>query len=104
MQQDAEAAFWGYRIGEIAPKVGDLVGYARKKNLTYEEGQAYFDKTGSYASHTDVVVATHPGEIEVIGGNVSDSVTKKILKLDPNGTLADKSQPWFVVMRRRLPG
>lgn len=91
-QRDKNFAFWGYRISERAPKVGDLVGYARSGGTSYDYQPTV------YPSHTDLVVAVRPGEIEVIGGNVQDSVTKKILKTDENGLLIDKHHRWFVVM------
>ncbi|MCP4073831.1 MAG: DUF2272 domain-containing protein [Hyphomicrobiales bacterium] len=100
------ASFWGFKIDKAVPEVGDIVGYARKKSgtLSYEDGQAWYDKTGGYLSHSDVVVAVRSGVIEVIGGNVSDSLTKKILEADPiTGKLIDRSSPWFVVMKRRNP-
>lgn len=102
--KDKTAAYWGYRVDEAQakPEVGDLIGYARsKKALTSAKVLAYFDRTGSYESHTDIVVAKRAGEIDVIGGNVRDSVTKKTLAIDSNGLLADTSFYWFVVMKKR---
>lgn len=102
---DTSATFWGFRTSEAAPAVGDLVGYARKQNgtVTMAEAQTFFDKTDSYFSHTDLVVEVRPGEIDVIGGNVSDSVTMKTLRTDHGtGFLIDTSNPWFVVMKHRL--
>jgi hypothetical protein len=97
------ATYWGHRLTEksATPRVGDLIGYARGDNMTIEKAQAFFDKTSSYTSHTDIVVAQRPGEIDVIGGNVRDSVTKKTLALTDRGLLADRNHPWFVVLRRR---
>jgi hypothetical protein len=99
------AAYWGYRADEpdAIPEVGDLVGYPRAKGvkLTKAKALAYFDRTGSYTSHTDLVVAKRPGEIDVIGGNVRDSVTRKTLRIGPDGRLADTSHAWFVVMKLR---
>jgi hypothetical protein len=97
------AAYWGRRVTEPAatPRVGDLIGYARGENMTFEKAQTFFDKTTPYTSHTDIVVAERPGEIDVIGGNVRDSVTKKTLALTARGLIADRSHPWFVVLRRR---
>jgi hypothetical protein len=102
-EHDSGAAYWGRRINEpsAAPQPGDLVGYARGKNMTFEKAQAFFDKTSPYESHTDIVVARRSGEIDVIGGNVRDSVTKKTLPLSSSGLLADRSHPWFVVLRHR---
>lgn len=99
---DKKAAYWGFRVdeAEAQPDVGDLVGYVRGKGMTKAKALTYFDKTGSYPSHTDIVVAKRAGEIDVIGGNVRDSVTKKTLALDGKGLLADPVHNWFVVMKR----
>jgi hypothetical protein len=100
---DKNAAYWGRRINEAsaAPRPGDLIGYARGDNMTFEKAQAFFDKTTPYASHADIVVARRANEIDIIGGNVRDSVTKKTIPLTPRGLIADRSHPWFVVLRRR---
>lgn len=89
---DKSFAYWGYRLKERAPQVGDLVGYARQSGITYD----YQPLT--YSSHTDLVVAVRPHEIDVIGGNVKDSVSLKTLGTDSKGLLIDKNQRWFVVM------
>lgn len=90
--KDKRFAFWGYRLQERAPQVGDLVGYAR------QEGIAFDYQPVVYKSHTDLVVAVRPGEIDVIGGNVKDSVTLKTLRTDREGKLIDTHYRWFVVM------
>jgi len=99
---DATAPYWGFRIGEVggAPKVGDLVAYARGTAMTQQKAAALFDSTSSYQSHTDVVVARRPGEIDVIGCNVLDSVTMKTLPLDAQGHVADTRHFWFAVLKR----
>ena len=98
-----KASYWGFRIDEPAatPDVGDLIGYARAKGLTRAKALAYFDRTGAYPSHTDLVVAKRPGQIDVIGGNVRDSVTMKTLPLNAAGQLADTKHFWFVLMKHR---
>jgi hypothetical protein len=77
-----------------------MVGYTYA-NVTFEQAQAYFDKTGNYPSHTDVVVERRPREIDVIGANVLDSVTKKTIPLTAAGLIADRTHKWFVVLKRR---
>lgn len=98
------AAYWGYRVdeAEAVPDVGDLVGYVRGKNMSRADILKYYDKTARYDSHTDIVVARRSGEIDVIGGNVLDSVTKKTLATNAQGQLIDTSHKWFVVMKNRL--
>lgn len=85
---NTKATFVGYKINEKNYEVGDLICYSRQDGVTY-------DTVGNYASHCDLIVAKRPNEIEVIGGNVSDSVTKKILPLDTSGNLGDRSHKWF---------
>lgn len=94
-REDPGFAYWGYRLSERAPQVGDLVGYARQGGVSYDYQPTV------YASHTDLVVAVRPHEIDVIGGNVKDSVTLKTLATDAQGRLIDPHQRWFVVMAPR---
>lgn len=97
------ALYWGFRISEAqaTPDVGDIIGCARVPGIKFEDAQLFFDKTKSYPSHSDIVVARRPREIDVIGANVSDSVTKKTLPLTQSGLLADRTNPWFAVLKRK---
>ena len=95
---DSDSAFFGYRLNEYSPQIGDLVGYARQDGVNYDTAT----KTGNYKSHTDIVVDVREGEIDVIGGNVSESVTKKTLEIDSEGRLIDDSEDWFVVLSNQL--
>jgi hypothetical protein len=76
------------------------VGYAYYRNPTFEEAQTYFDKTHRDRSHTDLVVARRADQIDVIGFNVLDSVTKKTIPLSASGHIADRTKKWFVVLKR----
>lgn len=98
------AAYWGFRAGEDKgqPEVGDLVAYARGRNMTPAKAAALFDRTTPYESHSDVVVAKRAREIDVIGANVLDSVTKKTLRLDAEGHIQDDKHFWFAVLKCRL--
>lgn len=87
--------FVGYKISEVSPKVGDLVCYSRQSGVTY-------NTTGSYFSHCDIVVKKNSNNIEVIGGNVADSVTKRIIKTDKKGRINDKSKNWFTVLKTNI--
>lgn len=95
-EQDERCAFWGYRLKERAPEVGDMVAYARQDDIDFDH------RAPVYKSHCDLVVAVRPGEIDVIGGNVQDSVTLKRLKTDSQGLLVDGHYRWFAVLANRL--
>lgn len=102
-KEGQQALYWGFRISEpeASPEVGDIIGYARGTGLTFAQAQAFFDKSESYASHSDIVVARRPREIDVIGANVLDSVTKKTVPLTQDGLIADRSHKWFAVLKRK---
>jgi hypothetical protein len=64
--------FWGYRITEKRPELGDIVQRNREGNsFTY----SYAENHSQYNSHSDIVVEVTPHIIRVVGGNVSDTVT-----------------------------
>lgn len=54
-----------------------------------------------FCSHADVVVELRDGEVDVIGGNVSDSVTKSTYKT-VNGRIRDPRHAWLAVVRNGL--
>jgi spore germination cell wall hydrolase CwlJ-like protein len=95
-------AYWGFRLKDkeavVAP--GDIIGAGRTEGMTFAQAQALYDRTDDYESHSDVVVAVRDGEADVIGGNVSDSVTMKTIPLDSRGKVADKKNLSFVVMKK----
>jgi hypothetical protein len=88
--------FWGHKIDAYAPKVGDLVCYAR------EAGVSYDTPTANYKSHSDLVVGKEDKVLKVIGGNVGNSVSLKNLKIDSNGLLKDVNHKWFAVLENRI--
>lgn len=100
---DQSALYWGFRIGEPggAPNVGDIVAYSRVPGTTAAKAANLFDSSTTYPSHSDVVVATGPGYIDVIGCNVRDSVTLKRLPVATSGHISDTTHPWFAVLKLR---
>lgn len=90
-----DAAYWGHRVSERAPQVGDMVCYSRQKGVSYDHQPL------RYKSHADIVTGVRPGEIDVIGGNVGHSVSKKTLKTDENGLITDPHHNWFAVLEPR---
>ena len=87
-----QAAYWGHRTTERAPQVGDMVCYSRQKGVSYDR------QPRRYKSHADIVTAVRPGEIDVVGGNVGHSVSKRTLKTDENGLIVDTQRNWFAVL------
>ena len=86
--------FMAYRLSEKSVSLGDLVCYSRQSGVDY-------NTTSSYKSHCDIVVNVNKrkGTAEVIGGNVSDGVTKKVISIDREGYLIDKNNKWFTLIQ-----
>jgi hypothetical protein len=85
-----------------APQRGDLICMWRGRR------QVRFDDlpTDRFPGHCDMVVDIHPGVLDVIGGNVDNSVSMKHTPVtadghlaNPDGTIVDPDYPWFVVIR-----
>jgi hypothetical protein len=96
------APFHGKRIEEYAPQLGDLICRTREgSDVTFDTAL----NTPWYTSHTDIVTALKPGQIEMIGGNVSQSVSVRRLPLLPDGRLdpaAAASAGVFAIMKNNL--
>lgn len=89
-----------------APGVGDLVCNARGAVDTgaRASGLVPFASLRRGAYHCDLVVAAQPGELQVIGGNVSDVVALSRLPTTAEGRLQpDPRRPWAAVVARRAP-
>jgi hypothetical protein len=84
------------------PQRGDLICMWRgRQPIRYDDLP-----TGRFPGHCDIVVAVRPGSLDVIGGNVDDSVSMKHIPVSadgrltaPDGTIVDPDHPWFVVIR-----
>ncbi len=87
--------FVAYKLNEYAPKVGDLICYSRQRGVSYNSSYPY-------KSHCDIVVSKGKNKIEVIGGNVNNSVTKKIISTDNRGIVNDKKYDWFTVIKTNI--
>jgi hypothetical protein len=99
---DPEAPFHGKRLEEYAPQLGDLIARTRAgSDVTFDTAP----NTPWYTSHTDIVTAIKPGEVEMTGGNVSNSVYVRRLPLLPDGRLeptAAAANGVFAIMKNNL--
>jgi hypothetical protein len=96
------------RPEHYAPQPGDLVHAGREgaKRFDFDAARAAFQADKRYASHSDLVVQVDlaKGVAITLGGNVSQSVSQKRLKLNADGTLVTRSDsvgvlPWIAVLR-----
>src|ERR1700730_2016122 len=82
LKGDTSAGFWCWRLNELKPSLGDLVCFARAPGIDYDHQDG-----GDYKAHADLVVEVDANSIQVIGGNVGDSVTRRLIALNDQGYL-----------------
>jgi len=65
-----QAPFWGFRLHEKKPEIGDIVGRWRVTRRDFSDAESSDD----FKSHTDIIVSVRPDFVLAIGGNVRQSV------------------------------
>ena len=92
------AGFVPRRLDERKPEVGDLICASR------DGGRTTLDNLDRGPGHCDIVVEVRPREVQAIGGNVDDSVSRSVFPLDASGFLSPISaRTFFTVIENRLP-
>ncbi len=92
------------RVSDYSPSPGDLVCASRGsyRPATFD-GYTTPDALQGMNTHCDLVVAKDGQTLEVIGGNVRNSVSRSTLELDGEGRLQPvPRRPWFVILQNRL--
>jgi hypothetical protein len=88
-----------------APAVGDLL-CADRSGAPLADWRARAADAGRFRPmHCDIVVATGPSHVDVIGGNVLDAVTRTRFPTDAAGILLPErpgAPVWFALFRNRL--
>ena len=86
---------------------GDLLWAARGGSAcptpptSYDGAVQALKKGAWFCSHADIVVEVRSGEVDVVGGNVSDSVTKSTYKT-VSDKIRDPRHTWLAVVKNGL--
>jgi hypothetical protein len=80
-----------------APRSGDLLCRGRER----ARAMRFVDLPSTrFPSHCDIVVGMGPDhQLAVVGGNVADTVTRRLFPLDGAGRLAEADPPWLALLR-----
>lgn len=81
VNDDETAPFWGFRLFEKKPQLGDIVCRWRETPQTFETAAV----SDAYKSHCDIIVRIGPDDLQAIGGNVGNSVNLTTYKKTPSG-------------------
>jgi hypothetical protein len=101
-RERADIAVAAQPLTQYAPQPGDLLCMWRANHpVRFEDLPA-----GHFPGHCDIVVVRRPGSLDVVGGNVDNTVAMKHVPVGPDGrlvgstgTVVDADYPWFVVLR-----
>ncbi|MBK1643944.1 hypothetical protein CKO25_04580 [Thiocapsa imhoffii] len=101
---DSGRYFVPRRIQDYTPEPGDLICAGRGRSpLQPVGGDTRAAQLQGAPTHCDLVVGKRDQQLEVIGGNVRNSVSKSILELDDRGRLQPvPRRPWFLIIENRL--
>lgn len=90
--------FWGYKITEVKPTLGDIICRSRSSSkITYKFAYEH----DAYKSHCDIVVRVTPNYIVTIGGNLGHTVKRYNYALNSRGYI-DKTTNVYAVMKNQL--
>ncbi len=84
------------------PAPGDLVCFDRSAAPLARWADRAAERGRFRPMHCDLVVATGPGVVEAVGGNVRDAVALARFPADAAGRLLPGTRPFLVVMENRL--
>jgi hypothetical protein len=96
---DRNVPFWGYRLDEIRPQIGDIV-CRDNPDFAPDVDFDVASNTESYRSHCDIIMQIDSAKqrLIAIGGNVRHSVHHVFYDLAP-GDFLDDTQHTFAVLR-----
>lgn len=96
-ESGTSASFWGYKITEKKPEIGDLICQWRVNKTDYNSART----KNSFPSHTDLVVRIEDNHVFALGGNVGHSVDLKKYQLRADGKLKNERSV-FAILKNRL--
>jgi len=85
-----------------APRPGDLACFDRSRRPLARWVDRASERGQFRPMHCDLVVATGPGVVEMVGGNVTDRVTLHRAPADAAGRLLPTPRRFLVIMESRL--
>lgn len=95
---DINAPFWGFRLFQKKPEIGDIVGKWREEQSDFDDAEV----GRNFSSHCDIIVSIHPDFVLTIGGNVKHSVSISRYAKTPNGYIDDENENNIILMVNKV--
>ncbi len=100
--QQPDALFIPHPLAQYSPRPGDLVCAYRESPDTIQRLELLPRIPPNTRLHCDLVIKTDSDSIEIIGGNVRNSVSKTIMPLASHGRLHPlPKRHWFMAVEMR---
>jgi hypothetical protein len=96
MSDDEATPFWGMRLFEVQPQLGDIICKWRETSQTFETAAV----SDAYKSHCDIIVRIAPDDLQAIGGNVGNSVNLTTYKKTPSGFVQRADNAFALLVNR----
>ncbi|HSA79293.1 MAG TPA: DUF2272 domain-containing protein [Geminicoccaceae bacterium] len=93
---DNDTPFWGFRLHERRPELGDMVCRWRETERDFDDAAV----SDQFKSHCDIIVRVTTDEVFAIGGNVSHSVSITRYDKTQSGFLADTNNVFAHLVNR----
>ncbi|WP_447797763.1 DUF2272 domain-containing protein [Pseudomonas moraviensis] len=91
---DVSVPFWGYRLNEQIPQIGDVVARWRETERNYNDAS----HDDSFKSHCDIIVSVNADFVLAIGGNVGQSVSITRYEKTGAGYLSHSGQAFMLMV------
>jgi hypothetical protein len=96
---DTSAPFWGFKVGDHKPQLGDLVCRSRgDSQITSIDSLP----SGGFISHCDIIFEIKDTEVRTLGGNVEQTVNITSYPLNSNGFLKSGATRVYGILRNNF--
>ncbi|HUC69766.1 MAG TPA: DUF2272 domain-containing protein [Stellaceae bacterium] len=82
---------------EMAPRVGDLIGFSRTADVKNRADLERFLPDKFFPSHTDLVIDVSGPRIKAIGGNVAQTIMTSTVAADDSGKIGSADEHFFLL-------
>ena len=96
INEDDTVPFWGFRLFEVRPQIGDIVCKWRETPRTFDDAAV----SDAYKSHCDIVIRIGPDDLQAIGGNVNNSVSLTTYRKTPSGFVERADNAFALLVNR----
>jgi hypothetical protein len=97
IKNNLDASIVYFDRDEMAPRVGDLIGFSRTADVKNRSDMERFLPDKFFPSHTDLVLDVSGGKIKAIGGNVSQTIMTTTATADGAGKIDPSDQHFFLL-------